>query len=178
MTASVEELGDRVDAQTFHTICMFLNDEAGLLDEQRYEEWLALLTDDVVYQMPVRYTALDDAASEGRLGSMDHFDEDHYSLRKRVERLAGRHAWTENPPSRTRRFVSNVRGYRQESTGELRAVSYLLLFRSRLDGRPPEWVSAGRTDLLRSTAAGLRLARRHIVVDEVVLRTQNLAVFL
>ena len=44
--------------------------------------------------------------------------------------------------------------------------------------RRADLLSAGRTDLLRATADGLRLARREITVDESVLRTQNLAVFL
>jgi hypothetical protein len=39
-------------------------------------------------------------------------------------------------------------------------------------------LSAGRTDVLRVTDDGYRLARRQIMVDESVLRTQNLAVFL
>ena len=56
--------------------------------------------------------------------------------------------------------------------------SALLLFRSRGDTRAPELISAGRTDLLRETGDGLKLARREIAVDESVLRTQNLAVFL
>jgi phthalate 3,4-dioxygenase subunit beta len=52
------------------------------------------------------------------------------------------------------------------------------MFRSRGDTRAPELLSAGRTDLLRESGDGLRLARREITVDESVLRTQNLAVFL
>ena len=35
-----------------------------------------------------------------------------------------------------------------------------------------------RADLLIQTADGLKLARREITVDEAVLRTQNLAIFL
>ena len=61
---------------------------------------------------------------------------------------------------------------------DLRVESALLLFRSRGDTREPSLISAGRTDVLRATADGLRLARREITVDESVLRTQNLAVFL
>jgi len=97
-----------------------------------------------------------------------------------VQRLATDHAWTEDPPSRTRHFVTNVRTFRHQ-TGELRVLrveSALLLFRSRGDTREPDLISAGRTDLLRETGDGLRLARREIIVDESVLRTQNLAVFL
>jgi 3-phenylpropionate/cinnamic acid dioxygenase small subunit len=109
---------------------------------------------------------------------MDHFDEDVYSLTKRVERLGGDHAWTEDPPSRTRRFVTNMRVLAGKGDDELIAHSYLLVFRSRLDVRPPEWVSAERRDVLRRVDGTLRLARRDITVDEAVLRTQNLAIFL
>jgi len=113
------------------------------------------------------------------LADMGHFDEDMYALRKRVQRLATDHAWTEDPPSRTRHFVANVRTFSGEGEGEdLRVESALLLFRSRGDTREPSLISAGRTDRLRATADGLRLARREITVDESVLRTQNLAVFL
>ena len=35
-----------------------------------------------------------------------------------------------------------------------------------------------RRDVLRPDADGLRLASRHITVEESVLRTQNLAIFL
>ncbi len=111
------------------------------------------------------------------LADMGHFDENMYALRKRVQRLATDRAWTEDPPSRTRHFVTNVRTFRHQ-TGELQVASALLLFRSRGDTREADLISAGRTDLLRETGDGLRLARREITVDESVLRTQNLAVFL
>ena len=154
----------------------FLDEEAEILDEGRFEDWLELLTEDVRYRMPVRPTRARSEPGPARDG-MDHFDEDRYSLAKRVERLCGEHAWTEDPPSRTRRFVTNVR-VRPGEPGDLNVRSYLLLFRSRLDVRPPEWVAAERRDVLRRTGAGLRIASRFIVVDESVLRTQNLALFL
>lgn len=157
----------------------FLTWEAALLDEQRYAEWFELMAPDVAYRMPVRAT-LARGAERGPGGSMAHFDEDHYTLSKRVERLLSDRAWTEDPPSRTRRFVTNVRVYPGPGAHEYDVHSYLLLFRSRLDVRPPEWVSAARRDVLRrdDAAAGFKLARRDITVDEAVLRTQNLAVFL
>ena len=150
--------------------------EAELLDDRRYRDWLALLTDDVVYRMPVRVTSahsLDDSTLE----DMDHFDEDRYSLGKRVERFETEHAWTEDPPSRTRHYVTNVRVSHGDGD-ELIAKSYLPLFRSRGDVREPDLVSAERTDVLRQVDGELRLARRDVLVDESVLRTQNLAVFI
>jgi len=154
----------------------FLVEEAALLDAADYPGWLDLLCEDIRYLMPVRVTTARGAGFDS-LADMGHFDEDMYALRKRVQRLATDHAWTEDPPSRTRHFITNIRTFHNGS-GELRVESALLLFRSRGDTREPDLVSAGRTDLLRETAAGLRLARREILVDEAVLRTQNLAVFL
>lgn len=159
----------------------FLVEEAALLDAADFAGWLGLLCEDIRYVMPVRVTTARGAGFDS-LADMGHFDEDMYALRKRVQRLATDHAWTEDPPSRTRHFVTNVRTFREEalltSTGDLRVESALLLFRSRGDTREPSLISAGRTDLLRATPDGLRLARREITVDESVLRTQNLAVFL
>ena len=159
----------------------FLVEEAALLDAADFAGWLGLLCEDIRYLMPVRVTTARGAGFDS-LADMGHFDEDMYALRKRVQRLATDHAWTEDPPSRTRHFVTNVRtfrgGGRATTTGDLRVESALLLFRSRGDTREPSLISAGRTDLLRATPDGLRLARREITVDESVLRTQNLAVFL
>ncbi len=154
----------------------FLVEEAVLLDAADYAGWLDLLCEDIRYVMPVRVTTARGAGFDA-LADMGHFDENLYALRKRVQRLATDHAWTEDPPSRTRHFVSNVRTFRH-GEAELRVSSSLLLFRSRGDTRPPDLLSAGRADILREAGDGYRLARREIVVDESVLRTQNLAVFL
>jgi phthalate 3,4-dioxygenase beta subunit len=157
----------------------FLVEEAALLDAADYAGWLDLLCEDIRYLMPVRVTTARGAGFDS-LADMGHFDEDMYALRKRVQRLATDHAWTEDPPSRTRHFVTNVRTFRNEAgaPAEFLVESAVLLFRSRGDTREADLVSAGRADLLRETGAGLRLARREITVDEAVLRTQNLAVLL
>jgi 3-phenylpropionate/cinnamic acid dioxygenase small subunit len=161
----------------YHEVVDFLYAEADLLDRRDLRAWLGLLTDDIRYVVPVRVTTahtLDGSALE----DMAHFDEDRYSLRKRVERFETEHAWAEDPPSRTRHFVTNVRCWEGPSAGELEAESNLLLFRSRGDVREHDLLSGRRNDTLRRTPDGLRLARREVVLDESVLRTQNLAVFL
>lgn len=155
----------------------FLHLEAELLDDREHRAWLELLASDVRYRAPVRYTSPHTLA-DSTLPDLGHFDDDHYSLTKRVERFETEHAWAEDPPSRTRRFVTNVRCWPGDHEGELIARSNLLLFRSRGDREGPDLLSARRTDLLRDGPAGLRLARRELLIDESVLRTQNLAVFL
>ena len=156
----------------------FLVEEAHLLDTARYQDWLALVSEDISYAMPVRVTAVK-AVEESSVRTMDHFSEDLYSLRLRVERFATRHAWTEDPQSRVRHHVTNVRTFSIGGTPEeLSVESGLLMFRSRGDRQPPDLLSAGREDILRWTPVGWRLCRRVVNIDEAVLRTQNLAVFL
>jgi phthalate 3,4-dioxygenase subunit beta len=165
----------------------FLVDEAYLLDAQQYDIWLDMLTDDVRYVMPVRVTTARGAGFDTSPG-MAHFDEDKYSLRQRVARFATEHAWTEDPPSRLRHFITNVRTFEcedQPDNAHLIVESAELLFRSRGDVNESALLSCGREDLLRwcdnpqkSPQKTWKLARRKIIADESVLRMQNLAVFL
>lgn len=153
----------------------FLVEEAHLLDSAQFQAWLGLMHAQVIYRMPVRVTALKEIA-ESSVQTMDHFLEDYYSLSKRVERFGTKSAWTEDPQSRTRHHVSNFRTFVIDDT-TLRVESALLLYRSRGDNEPSV-LSAGRTDVLVETDEGYKLKERTIEVDESVLRTQNLAVFL
>jgi phthalate 3,4-dioxygenase subunit beta len=166
-----------IDVATLLDVQQWLMHEAELLDGRDFRGWLALLAPEIRYRMPVPVTTERRSADHVPLGAIDHFDEDLYSLEKRVSRLEGSHAWTEDPPSRTRRFVTNVR-VRAEGEDEVEARSYLLLYRSRGDVRPADLLSAERTDLLRRTAGGWSLLARHVTIDDAVLRTQNLALFL
>ncbi|WP_271395965.1 3-phenylpropionate/cinnamic acid dioxygenase subunit beta [Neomicrococcus lactis] len=155
----------------------WLVDEAYLLDAQDYDAWMSRIAEDVHYLMPVRVTTALGAGYTTSPG-MAHLDENRYSLSRRVARFATEHAWTEDPPSRLRHYVTNVRTFRTDNPDEIIVDSAVLLFRSRGDVREAATVSAGREDLLRRTGTGWELARRTIMVDESVIRMQNLAVFL
>jgi phthalate 3,4-dioxygenase beta subunit len=155
----------------------WLIDEAYLLDAQHYGDWLELLADDIHYIMPVRVTTALGAGFDSAPG-MAHFDENKYSLSRRVARFQTEHAWTEDPPSRLRHHVTNVRTLATGDPDHLVVDSGLLLYRSRGDVREAALISAGREDLLRRSGDGWQLARRTILVDDSVLRTQNLAIFL
>ncbi|MEB3034925.1 3-phenylpropionate/cinnamic acid dioxygenase subunit beta [[Mycobacterium] nativiensis] len=155
----------------------FLVDEAYLLDAQQYTEWLDTLTEDIHYFMPVRVTTASGAGFDTSPG-MAHFDENKYSLNRRVARFATEHAWTEDPPSRLRHHITNVRTFACDDDAHLIVESAELLFRSRGDVNEAALISCGREDLLRRCDQQWKLARRTIYLDESVLRMQNLAVFL
>lgn len=155
----------------------WLVDEAWILDEQNYQQWLERLCDDIHYHMPVRVTtAL--AAGFSTSPGMAHFDEDKYSLSRRVARFLTEHAWTEDPPSRLRHHLTNVRTFATSNEDHIVVESATLLFRSRGDVNEGYVVSAGREDVLRCTGEDWQLARRTIMLDDAVVRMQNLAIFL
>jgi p-cumate 2,3-dioxygenase subunit beta len=78
--------------------------EAALLDEWRLEEWLDMLTDDAIYQVPST-----DAPEGDARNTLYIIADDALRIRSRVKQLLGKSAWAENPYSRTRRIITNVR---------------------------------------------------------------------
>ena len=157
-------------------VVKWLDAEAELLDNGRFDDWLGLLTDDVCYRVPIRLTRERGGGSDVNYGA-PHFQEDIGTLRMRVARLKTEFAWAEDPPSRTRRFVTNVRP-RPLADDDVAVRSYLLLYRNRGDDASAELISAERSDVLRRTESGLRLCRRDVLLDQATLAVRNLAVML
>lgn len=153
----------------------FLVAEAALLDHRRFEDWLALWTDDATYFVPVRVSRRTPAPDV--VDDIGLFDDNKQSLTLRVRRLGTDVAWAEDPPSFTRRFVSNFR-IEPERDGEVRVHDYLLLYRSRGDGGTHDLISGEREHVLRPHDGGFRIAGRRVIVDQASLGTKNLGVFL
>jgi 3-phenylpropionate/cinnamic acid dioxygenase small subunit len=153
----------------------FLFREASLLDERRLDEWLALATDDIHYWMPIRRTTtakeIDNEFTKP--GGMAFFDDDKRTLGLRIQRLAVGRAWAEDPPSRTRHMVSNVRILGADANEILVAANFQL-YRTRLDSEEDSWIGR-REDLLRRENGALKLARRYIYLDQTVILSQNMS---
>lgn len=158
----------------------FLRREATLLDNGCQREWLSMLHEDIRYRIPVRVTRLR-ADGFGFTGSM-HMDETYRSLEGRVFRLETNFAWGEDPPSRTRRFVTNVYVEQQlEDLDRLSVSSYLLVTRSRWDSPTYQLISGERRDILirsEPRSKEYRLLERHVLLDQSNLGTLNMALFL
>jgi biphenyl 2,3-dioxygenase beta subunit len=153
----------------------FLYAEAALLDARRYRDWLALLDPDIHYWMPIRRTVTqDDLADEfTRPGDMAFFDDTYALLEMRIRKLEAGSAWSEDPPSRSRHMVSNVR-ILAAADDRIEAEAAFHLYRTRLDTEVDSWVGR-RRDVLRRTPQGLRLAVRHVFLDQTVIRATNMS---
>lgn len=159
----------------------FLEDEATALDDNELIDWFQRMAPELVYRMPVRITK-DRVDGSEFSETMFHFDEDYLSLAIKVTRLAATQtAWAEKPPSRTRRFVTNIRAFTLPTDGdapEYEVRSSVLLLRNRYQESQLEILSARRTDVIRRTDEGFKIAARSIFPDQATIGTQNLAVFL
>jgi len=134
----------------------FLYREAALLDSWELMQWLELLTPDAVYEIPAPDRPNDDP---GTTFSLIH---DHREMiDQRVIRLMKTTAHAENPRSRTRRFIANVRIDGVEGDELMVAANFMV---SRI--RREQVTYVGRYEyVLVVTDDGLRIRHRKAIVD-------------
>ena len=158
-----------------HEVEQFLYDEAALLDARKYREWFALLAEDIHYWMPIRRTVTkkDLDLEFTKPGSMAFFDDDRELLEMRIKKLEASSAWSEDPPSRTRHFVSNAR-ILSVLNDEVTLDACFHVYRTRLNTDTDNWVGR-RTDVLRRSGTSFRLAKRHIFLDQTVIVSKNMS---
>jgi 3-phenylpropionate/cinnamic acid dioxygenase small subunit len=169
-----------MDNELRHQVEDFFYLEAELLDDRKLREWLDLLTDDVRYWMPIRHNTAErpqEIAEElSKPGEGYYFDDNKQSLRLRVERVYSKSAWSEQPPSRTRHLISNIR-IKKDNGSEIEVQSNFLVYRTRMESDKDMFVGT-RQDILRRVDGGFKIARRTIVLDQAVLDAKNISVFL
>ncbi len=161
-----------------------LHHEADLLDEGRYEDWLALVDDDVTYAMPLQLNVAHDqrARAATRPGEeVCWIDEGKTTLTMRVEQLRTGIHWAEEPLSRVSHVVSNIRLQSVEpdpfDPAEVEVGCRFLVYRNRVAAETDLWVGR-RTDRWRRTGDEWRLAHRLLLLDQNVLLAKNLTVLL
>lgn len=184
--------GQRADADLHFEVEQLYYEEAELLDDGRYVDWLELLADDLDYWMPTRSNRLrrQQALSVAARGEAAFYDETKESLAWRIRRFDSGMAWAEDPPSRTRHLITNVRVRHANPAEEddftaddLVAKSNFLVYRTRLE-REENIFAGQRTDILRRTRSPegatdgrLQIARRAILLDVNVLAAKNISTF-
>jgi 3-phenylpropionate/cinnamic acid dioxygenase small subunit len=159
------------------SVQQFLFEEAALLDERRFDDWLARCAPQIRYWMPAQTNRSrhDRHLTVGGPGELPMFEETWHHLEQRVRRLATGRAWAEEPPSRTRRLVTNVR---VAAGGDgVTATSNLLLYRTRHDADVQIFVASRRDELVPHDAYAWQIAARTIVLDATTVPGHNLSVF-
>jgi 3-phenylpropionate/cinnamic acid dioxygenase small subunit len=156
---------DDVDQLLYH--------EAHLLDSGRLHDWLALLAPDLRYWAPVRAEVPRSRESESESSRLPLFDETKASLALRVSRLDTGLAWVDIPPTRMRRFITNIVAERGAG-GLVHVRSNIMLFRSRSFAE--EWLLVGCREDKWSGPSGWLLRERKITIDHCTV--ENMPLFL
>jgi 3-phenylpropionate/cinnamic acid dioxygenase small subunit len=162
----------------------FLYAEADLLDQRRFTEWLDLLAEDLVYFMPIRRNVKFGQHAERentRQGEgISWFDEDKWTLGKRVEQILTGVHYAEEPLSRVTHMVSNVRLLEvTPSAEEPQTVTVgcrFLVYQNRVEYESTTFIGR-RTDVLRRVGESWQIARREMILEQNVLMAKNLSVF-
>lgn len=158
--------------------------EAEFIDNREYDAWLNGFTDDLIYFMPIRRNVKfgDHADHENtRQGEgISWFDEDKWTLTKRVEQIQTGFHFAEEPLSRICHMVSNVRliDVKPDAVNaeEATVSSRFLVYQNRVEYETYTFVGK-REDQFRRTGDGWRVCRREITLDQNVLLAKNLSTF-
>ncbi len=158
----------------------FLYYEAALLNDRLFDEWFSLLADDLRYYAPLRTTRSNREQDRALGGPNDiaFFDDTRASMALRVKRLQTGTAWAEEPPSRTRRFLTNIRIAPAARDGEFEVASAFLLYRNRAE-RQTDIFAGERLDGLRrwEGPSGFQIFARTILIDQSTLAANNISFF-
>jgi 3-phenylpropionate/cinnamic acid dioxygenase small subunit len=162
-----EKRAHSVGNDTYIDILRFLFREADILDRREYREWLGLLADDISYRVSAQ---INRDAMSGRL-EYAIIDENAARLKARVEQIANpKLTHAENPPTLTRRFVSNLQAGPGTTPDEYVATSNLLIYRTRPELPDGALYVGERTDVLRRVGGDLKLAQRNVRLDQSILQ--------
>ncbi|MDG4834298.1 3-phenylpropionate/cinnamic acid dioxygenase subunit beta [Solwaraspora sp. WMMD1047] len=181
MNPTTERLAPCIeDPALQHSIEQFLFDEADLLDSWRFDDWLTLMAPDVHYWMPTRSNRLA-RERDRQIAAPDeaaYFDENFDHLRQRVFRLNTGFAWSEEPPSRTRHLITNVRVRPGRISDEYAVESSFYVYQTRME-RDLDVFVGKRFDLLRraDNPYGWQLVRRKVLLDMATLMAKGLSIF-
>lgn len=94
-------MADQIDPD-IRLIERFLYDEAQMLDDRRFEEWLSLFSSNGWYWVPI------EADQDNPFDTVSIIYDDRKLLETRVRRLNNANIHAESPPPRTSRIIGNV----------------------------------------------------------------------
>jgi len=162
----------------------FLYNESELLDQRRFEEWLETLSDDLVYFMPIRRNVKfgTHARKENTREGIDisWFEDDKWTLSKRVEQIYTSKHWAEEPLSRVCHMVSNIQLLdikpSIEKPEKVSVRSRFLIYQNRAETES-YFFCGKRSDTLCKNNSIWKLTRREIILDQNVLLSKNLTIF-
>lgn len=150
----------------------FLYREAEMLDEWRLDEWLDLFDE----ERGGFYMPSTDAPHSQQGKALYLISDNMTRLRSRVSQLLSGITWAENPQSRTRHMISNVRI--GEMQGEILPVrANFVVFRMRFQNIDP-YIGEYHYKFLPQADGSLKILERRVILDLEALRPHGKVSFI
>lgn len=139
---------------TLREVELFLFKEAQLADENQYQDWFQLWTQDLLYWVPCN----SDEALMGKKIAL--INDDRPRLEERLFRLGTKHAHSQTPKSRLSRVVGNIvlGDYQRETGGTVNSRFALTEVRN---GKQVHWDGRATHVLVRQDGA-LRMREKRV----------------
>jgi len=176
-TANAQQLLERLLLE--RDIEQFLYKEAQLLDERRYNEWLDYLAEDIHYHMPIRRNIKFgewERENTSADSEISWFDEGKRTLIGRVRQLNTGVHWAEEPVSRFRHIVTNVR-VGEERGNEVDVRSNFFCYTNRLKDEVNHFIGERQDVVRRDPVTGWKVCKRKILLDQNVLLAKVITTF-
>ena len=167
-----------------HEVEGFFYQEADLLDQRKFTEWLDLMHADVHYWVPMlrnvkhgEQAELEETSAEDGISWMD---EGKPTLSQRVEQIETGIHWAEEPFSRTSHLVTNLQilavegGWDKPEALETRCR--FLIYKNRVETETDFFVGK-REDRLVRDGDSWKIIKRKVILDQNVLLAKNLTFF-
>lgn len=161
----------------------FFYDEAEHIDSRNFHGWLDMLHEDLRYFMPMRRNVKFGQHAEFENTREDEgiswFNEDKWTVTKRVEQILTGVHYAEEPLSRTSHLITNVQIQEVDNIEDPKKVSSscrFIVYLNRVEYETYFFVGR-RYDTLVKENGEWKLLRREIILDQNVLMAKNLSTF-
>jgi 3-phenylpropionate/cinnamic acid dioxygenase small subunit len=157
----------------------FLYLEAEMLDDRRFDDWINIIADDIHYHMPIRRNVKfgeQYRENTSSLSEISWFDEGKRTLAGRVRQINTGLHWCEEPFSRNRHIVSNVR-VMEVNGDEVKVNSNFFVWQNRLRDEVNLFVGKREDILRRDEETQWKIAKRLILLDQNVLLAKVISTF-
>lgn len=158
---------DELGFAQYLEICNLLYEEAACLDDQRWDDWLALYTEDAVFWVPSwdqEHELTNDPLNDVSLIYID----DKETLGDRVWRFSSGDSPASTPLPRTSHIVGNIAVAKFTATH----VVVTSKWHCQVHRFKDTWSYAGRYEhSLRRNASGLQIARKYVVLVNSIINT-------
>ncbi len=170
-----------VDPAVERAITRFLYEEVQVLDDWNWGEWLDFFAEDCLYWAPTQEDRLSRERSKhiAEFRTAAYFEENKVQLKQRVDRLLTNQAWGEEPPSRQRHIISNIRVTKGLAEDEYVVRSNFYDYRSN-GQRSQDSITGERIDrIVRDPQSpwGYVIKERRILFDMSTILIKNLSLF-